>query len=186
MTRYFYDCEFLEDGRTIEMISIGIVADDGREYYSINQDAPWPRINRHDWLRTNVLPSLPRIHGDRRNHVSVRRNPMAIDFGDRRFKSHALIADEVRAFLLGGATPPELWAWYGAYDHVALCQLWGTMMDLPDGIPMYTRDLKQECDRLGNPPLPEQSKGVHNALADARHNRVRFDALTALAGGGAR
>ncbi len=33
MTRYFYDCEFLENGNTIELISIGIVADDGREYY---------------------------------------------------------------------------------------------------------------------------------------------------------
>jgi hypothetical protein len=24
----------------------------------------------------------------------------------------------------------ELWAWYGAYDHVALAQLWGSMVAL--------------------------------------------------------
>lgn len=29
--RYFLDCEFIEDGRTIDLISIGIVAEDGRE-----------------------------------------------------------------------------------------------------------------------------------------------------------
>jgi hypothetical protein len=27
--RYFYDTEFLEDGKTIELISIGIVCEDG-------------------------------------------------------------------------------------------------------------------------------------------------------------
>lgn len=30
--RYFYDTEFIEDGHTIELISIGVVAEDGREY----------------------------------------------------------------------------------------------------------------------------------------------------------
>src|SRR5205814_10714422 len=72
---------------------------------------------------------------------------------------------------------PELWGYYSAYDHVAFCQLFGTMMDLPKGFPMYTRDLKQWCDQLGNPRLPEQGKGEHNALADARHNRVMYEFL---------
>ncbi|MCW2560140.1 MAG: hypothetical protein JWP55_4104 [Mycobacterium sp.] len=31
MTIYCYDTEFLNDGRTIELISIGIVCEDGRE-----------------------------------------------------------------------------------------------------------------------------------------------------------
>jgi hypothetical protein len=28
--KYYYDTEFIEDGRTIDLISIGIVAEDGR------------------------------------------------------------------------------------------------------------------------------------------------------------
>ena len=36
---------------------------------------------------------------------------------------------------------------------------------------MWTNDLKQEAERLGNPQVPEQATGEHNALADARHNR---------------
>lgn len=36
--RYFYDTEFIEDGHTIELISIGVVAEDGREYYAVSTE----------------------------------------------------------------------------------------------------------------------------------------------------
>jgi len=178
--RIYYDTEFLEDGKTIELISIGMVAEDGREYYAVNRDMPHKRIARHEWLVDNVVPSLPRLHGDARLHYAGRRsNPLALDWQHPHLKRRARIADEVRAFIQ--ATPDvELWAWYGAYDHVVLCQLWGAMVDLPDGVPMYTHDLKQEADRLGNPPLPEQADGHHNALADARHVKVMAEALAGL------
>nr|WP_234899948.1 3'-5' exoribonuclease [Streptomyces filamentosus] len=74
-----------------------------------------------------------------------------------------------------------MWAWYGAYDHVVLAQLFGRMIDLPTGIPMWTNDIQQECQRLGNPQMPEQPAGIHNALADARHNLVRAQFLDTLA-----
>jgi hypothetical protein len=54
------------------------------------------------------------------------------------------------------------------------------MDDLPDGVPMWTGDLRQEAHRLGNPELPEQPSGVHNALQDARHNLVRARHLAAI------
>lgn len=44
--KFFYDTEFIEDGKTIDLISIGIVAEDGLEYYAVNLDAPWKRISR--------------------------------------------------------------------------------------------------------------------------------------------
>lgn len=168
--RYFYDTEFIEDGRTIDLISIGIVAEDGREFYAVNRDAPWRRIAENDWLMANVVPSLPQVEYD--------PNSWPIDSCSPLVWSQGRIARQVREFLLADGKP-ELWAWYAAYDHVALCQLFGRMIDLPDGLPMYTNDIKQECDRLGNPALPEQPDGVHNALADARHNKVRMDYLAA-------
>ena len=175
--RIYYDTEFLEDGRTIELISIGMVAEDGREYYAVNRDMPHKRIARHDWLMANVVPGLPRLHGDARMHAG-RRNPLALDWHHPDLKRRAQIADEVREFIQ--ATPDvELWAWYGAYDHVALCQLWGSMIDLPDGVPMYTHDLKQEHDRVGAPPMPQQAEGLHNALADARHVKVMAESISA-------
>ena len=56
------------------------------------------------------------------------------------------------------------------------------MIDLPEGVPMWTNDLKQECARLGDPRVPEQGPGEHNALADARHNRDIAEFLAARTG----
>lgn len=164
--RCYYDTEFLEDGRTIDLISIGMVREDGAELYYVNRDAPWGRIKKNEWLMANVVPSLPQPHGDWRNHMPKR---WLIDFHNPAVQSKKFIADAVRGFLTGDGREPELWAWYGAYDHVVLAQLWGRMIDLPPGVPMWTNDLRQERYRLGDPPVPEQPDGVHNALADARH-----------------
>jgi hypothetical protein len=167
--RIYYDTEFLEDGETIALISIGMVAEDGREYYGVNLNMPARRIRKHRWIMENVVPGLPQFHGDERNHHSPK---MLFNPYDPAVKPKSAIASDVAAFIR--ATPDvELWAWYAAYDHVALAQLFGRMIDLPTGIPMWTNDLQQEVHRLGNPELPEQPDGVHNALADARHNLVR-------------
>lgn len=185
--RVYYDTEFLEDGRTIELISIGMVAEDGREYYAVNSDTPWERIYNHVWLMQHVWPSLPlRDYDPSRfsptRFTNGRRDSSgrgAVDLTATEVKPRQVIANEVRDFMQ--ATPHvELWASYGAYDHVVLCQLWGRMIDLPEGVPMYTHDLQQEVDRLGGPPLPEQPDGLHNALADARHVRVMATHLAGL------
>ena len=55
--RYFYDTEFIEDGRTIELVSIGIVAEDGREYYAVSTAFDPSKANA--WVRENVLDKLP-------------------------------------------------------------------------------------------------------------------------------
>jgi hypothetical protein len=166
--KIYYDTEFLEDGRTIDLISIGMVAEDGREYYAANADMPVRRIRKSQWLMDNVVPSLPKGHGDVRNQMPARA---LFNYADPRVKHHGTIARDVAAFIQ--ATPDvELWAWYAAYDHVALAQLFGPMINLPDGIPMWTNDLRQEAHRLGITDLPHQADGVHNALADARHNLV--------------
>jgi hypothetical protein len=182
MTRIWYDTEFLEDGRTIDLISIGMVTEDDREYYAVSSDADWQRIKANDWLVRNVVPSLPvtgrtSLDAYLKTHPNSHPRPPIImvgpDLTDSRVKPRQVIANEVRDFIL--ATPdPSLWAWYAAYDHVALCQLWGTMMQLPEGVPMWTGDLKQEAERLGNPELPPMP-GVaeHDALSDAREARFR-------------
>lgn len=182
MTAIYYDCEFIEDGRTIDLISIGMVREDGAEYYAVSSEFNLKRLVKHDWLMANVWPSLPQIRGDRRMDIlatarprwlvsSARQTRRLFDYEHPAVKPRERIAEEVSAFILGQADP-QLWAWYGAYDHVALAQLFGQMIDLPMGVPMHTNDLKQECVRLGDPRVPEQASGQHNALADARHNKV--------------
>lgn len=189
--KIFYDTEFLEDGRTIDLISIGLVAEDGREYYAVSSDADWERIRTHDWLIRNVVPALP-VTGRNalETYLSVPSNsypkpPLSLlgpDLTDSRVKPRQVIANEVRDFILA-APDPQLWAWYAAYDHVVLCQLWGTMISLPAGVPMWTCDLKQEAERLGNPDLPAMPGATeHDALSDAREVKYRYEWLAVLDG----
>lgn len=179
--RYAYDTEFLEDGSTIELISIGIVAEDGREYYAVNADFRWDRIAkrrwypprrwdvREPWLLENVVSHLPKYHGDARLHLG-RPGPFGIvNWRDRQFKRRDVIAEQVCDFFLAGDGDPELWADYCAYDHVVLCQLWGRMIDLPRGMPFWTHDLRQAIEAQPDAQLPPEPKDAHNALADARH-----------------
>lgn len=185
--KHFYDTEFLETGASLDIISIGIVCEDGREYYAVNADAPWDRIAQHGWLMANVVPSLPRLGGEARqrwidSRAQQRSNPVYLDHSDRSVKPKPQIAHEVKRFLLSYGTP-ELHAWYGSFDHVCLAWLFGPMSDMPEGIPYWTYDLKQEATRLGltDDDLPQQTSGVHNALADARHNVVRARFLEQVA-----
>lgn len=167
--RVHYDTEFLERGHEygLELLSIGAVRVDGAEYYAVVSDADWDGVRDHEWLMANVVPSLPGFWLDGTWHL---------DHGHASVKTRETIAKELEVFLLE-LGKPELWAWYSSYDHVALCQLWGRMIGLPKGIPMWTNDLRQEQHRLGNPALPQQPAGEHHALMDARHNRVRHHAL---------
>jgi hypothetical protein len=169
-----YDLEFLEDGRTIELISIGMVCDDGREYYAVNSDMSVDRILNHQWLKANVWPHLPlRGYKPAPQINALQQSDGALDMTDTRVKPKWVIANEVRDFIQA-TDDLALWANYGAYDHVALAQLWGPMIALPDGVPMFTHDIQQERARLGIPwdALPKQESGEHNALADARHNQT--------------
>ena len=156
--RYWYDTEFIEDGVTIDLVSIGVIAEDGREYYA--QSGEFDASKANDWVRENVLAHLT---PERKLRYSIKRDLLAFCDPEKYGK-------------------PELWGYYSAYDHVVLCQLFGTMMDLPKGWPMYTRDIKQWCDMLSNPRLPEQGKNEHHALADAKWNRVAWEFLRDMEG----
>jgi hypothetical protein len=89
-------------------------------------------------------------------------------------KGRFVVRGEIAEFV---GENPEIWGYYCDYDWVAFCQLYGTMMDLPKGWPMYCLDIKQLCVSLGDPRLPEQGVAEHNALADARWNRTAWEFL---------
>ncbi len=154
--RYFFDCEFIEDGLTIELVSIGVVGEDGREFYAVSTE--FDPDKAIPWVRANVLSQLP--------------SP-----ADRRWMSRREIRDRLLEFLLDGPGQIELWAWVAAYDHVVLAQLWGGMRALPREIPRFTHELKQRWEDAGSPALPLQEDGSHDALADARHNLTRWRQL---------
>jgi hypothetical protein len=153
--KFFLDTEFIEDGQTIDLVSIGIVAEDGRTYYAINMECDHSRAN--DWVKENVLRNID-------------------DKTSWRYRQE--IKREVLAFI--GDDKPEFWGYYADYDWVVFCWLFGRMIDLPKHFPMYCRDLKQVLDERGNPRVPFKPDAEHNALSDAKWNKRVYEWLSGI------
>lgn len=243
MAKYFYDCEFLEGTQkkkfwwgntvpTIDLISIGIVSEDGREFYAINKDfnlkEAWNRFDlkkfedtfHHTkvyWIRENVLKPIFKELSEKEQfeswawggHFSYKELKRLLK---KYGKTNKQIAKDICSFIdaRGNKENPNDWfypsdgscypkevftknvefyGYYSAYDHVALCWLFGKMIDLPTGFPMYTIDLKQELDRIADleslctnisfkdclndiknhKEFPKQTND-HNSLSDAKFN----------------
>lgn len=155
--RFWYDTEFYEDGERIHLISFAIVAEDGSELYWENADFDWGIVPEDHWLQGNVRPHLDNfLFGVPKSEIT---------YQVKRFIQYKSLSNN------------ELWGYYADYDHVVLAQLFGRMVDMPEGIPWYTLDIKQEAHRLGNPELPKQTSTEHHALADARWNKEAWQFL---------
>lgn len=205
--KYFLDTEFIEGfhkpmfGKRrhfIDLISIGIVSEDNRALYFISSE-----YNYNDadpWVKENViLPAyINAVHGDNRNRYSSENFHRAYGISNKR------IAKEVMAFVnpcSGGKTlndeswnkhlnkfsvvasenrPIEFYGYYCDYDWVLFCSLFGRMIDLPKGFPMYCRDIKQMMDEKGvdsdHKDLPVQ-KNNHISLHDAAWNKEAYKYL---------
>lgn len=150
--RIFFDTEFYENGRTIQLISIALVREDGRRYAAETLTAE-DLCEQDPWLVKNVKPHLR---------------------GGDRIKAKETIANEILAF---AGENPEFWAYYADYDWVVLCQIYGRMIDLPEGWPMFCRDVRQLVDGRPDVVLPE-NKGAHDAMADALWCREAHRLLT--------
>jgi len=148
----WFDTEFIEDGKTIDLISIGLVREDDHYLYLENEYCDLSRAS--DWVRQNVLPHLSEGGIDR--------------------ASPAVMAEMIREF---AGPEPEFWAYFADYDWVALCQLYGTLMDLPKGWPKFCLDVQQLRFMKGNPDLPKQMGVEHNALDDARWTKRAWEFL---------
>lgn len=222
--KYFLDTEFIESfyqpkilgipfGKKrhfIDLISIGIVAEDGREYYAISNE-----FNSNDadqWVKDNVLYPLIYDSGIRAikngnkemydiliikdsNVESVKQLQKIIG------KSNFQISEEIISFIYPNASyddglnisdpkeeSPEFYAYYGDYDWVLFCSLFGRMIDLPKGFPKYCKDLQQTFDekkisikgRMKDQPGFPINEGLHNALDDAKWNFKLFKFLQTL------
>jgi hypothetical protein len=230
MAKYFIDAEFHEYSRqaklfgfpygrkrdTIELISIGITRDDGKAYYAICNEFDVNAAWDNDWLRENVLED---IHKDL--YYKQVTKTISNKFTKDRFtillerfgKSKEQIADEIAEFtgceyendqLVCKDPNIEFYGYYADYDWVVFCWLFGRMIDLPKGYPMYCKDLKQYLDDyvsklkmkyintnksmsfedklawVKQQSFYPKNKGEHNALADARFNKRLWRHLKSL------
>jgi len=212
-----YDLEFTADGKTIDLVSLGMVSGDGRKLYVVNRELDEKKLLEHGdgWMRKNVWPhlpltDLPEVRGELGQYpVKKCRCASAVEgqkyewtcrcMNGKLDRDHPdvrpigqirrLISDFIMESHPMGFTGEardrndvQMWAWYGAYDHVCMVQsLWGEMVKLPSHVPMLTHDLKSEHMRLGSPTVPAQKGTEHNALADAEGNLAKARFLWGLA-----
>lgn len=150
--KYFLDTEFIEAPGHLDLISIGIVAADGRELYLESSEVTWARAS--EWVQENVRPHL--IGGDA--------------LAERHFiaRSIANFVDPPSELTRFGDPNPEFWGYYSSWDWTALCWLMGGMLNTPRGWPMFCRDLRQALDERGLQHVKQPDDAVHNALSDAQ------------------
>jgi hypothetical protein len=208
---YYIDTEFVEGKQskslfginigytkpTIDLISIGIVADSGHEYYAISKDfnlsEAWNRVqvtsdkykNSSCWIRENVLypifEELSIIENDKRKRLNI--NPI-VGFTYKNMKyllnvygeSNDTIAKEIELFIADtNDYKPVFYGYYCAYDWVVFCQLFGIMLKLPTNFPYYCKDLKQIANTIweatGKDTRYTKNNNAHHALNDAKWNK---------------
>lgn len=169
--KYFLDTEFIEKPGSIQLISLGLICEDGREYKAISNQYHYSDASV--WVKKNVILPLylSTVHGDQRNHNEA----------GYFHRVYGKPPHQIRTELIEFCQGPDIqfYGYYADYDWVVFCWCFGTMMDLPKGFPMYCRDLKQMMDEnnLGKEwkdrycPEPENA---HDALADAIWNRKLY------------
>lgn len=155
--KYFLDTEFIEGFKKpifgkrrhfIDLISIGIVCEDGRKFSAISSE--YNAADANQWVCQNVIAPLytSTVNGD------ARRNVNAYNFNKHYGMKNTEILSGLLEFLgcwrdqhfWRAPEGIEIYGYYADYDWVLFCSLFGRMIDLPKGFPMYCRDLKQIFD----------------------------------------
>lgn len=153
--KFFLDTEFWDDGSRVWPISIGIVSEDGREYYAECNEGTG-EARKADWIKDHVTPHL---------------------FPPGIAKLNAEIASEIKEFI--GGEPAEFWAYWASYDWVVLCQIHGGLMNLPRNVSPWVRDLAwldPTLERIR--ALKIHNPKPHHALYDARELRAQYQAIS--------
>lgn len=188
--KYFLDTEFIETPNTITLISIGIVSDYGDVFYAESANFDIRQCN--EWVLKNVIPNLKwrhehELYTTNNNKVYKAKgfnNCMThmIDTGivTECFGENSFIGGCVRRFVeeTCNSEKIEFYGYYADYDWVVFCRLFGKMIDLPDGFPMYCKNIKQMMDEKGNPQKPNQCGSEHNALEDAIYHKRLYKWIT--------
>ena len=197
---FFLDTEFYEAPGVLDLISIGIVDDEGAEFYAVSNEFYRDRAWLDSWVRENVLrpifedmleelrkdPDLISLfpidpYGTGQEFNVTNFNYLIEYFGQSRQD----IAADVRRFCLDdsrGNDPISFYGYYANYDWVLFCWLFGRMVDLPKRFPMFCMDLKQMMVDRGlssewkDEFVPDPA-GEHNALKDAAWNKKLFDTI---------
>ena len=138
----FFDTEFTGLYKDNTLISIGLISEDGKEFYAEINDLDVNHIS--DWVKENVLnntisygdKSIEDLVSNKNNYFSVSsnseelKNKLSKWFS--QFKDVQLVSDVCH------------------YDMVLLINIFGTAFDLPDNVSPVCYDINQDIARFLN------------------------------------
>lgn len=163
--RIYLDTEFTGLQLPTSLISIGIVDDDGREFYAELTDYNRDQIN--PWLQANVIDNLLGLEPLGKPNASLAL-PAGFYCGNRQ-----RISADLRTWL-ALYDSVEVWSDCLAYDWVLFCDLFGGALNLPSNIYYIPFDLSTAFRIRGIDPdvsreaFSEMHSHKHNAIDDAR------------------
>lgn len=150
--KYWIDTEFIAKPFKLDLISIGVVAEDGREFYAESNEVDW--VKARPWTLENVRPQL-----------------------DGKGISCEQIGYDLYAFT-DHDERPTFWGYFPAFDWLAMVGLFGALEELPFHWPQLCLDIKQWAIELGDPQLPLQEGARHHL--DARWTKEAWMFLAGL------
>ena len=171
--KYFLDTEFIEKPNIIQLISVGIKCEDGRKYFALSSEYNY--ADADNWVKENVLMQLYNQYVVSAKRLTYNLSNFHKHYGKKIKEIRQEILDFVGypEYIHG---KPEFYGYFADYDWVVFCWIFGKMVDLPVGFPMYCKDLKQLLDESGKEKLPDP-KGEHSAIVDAEWNEKLYNYL---------
>lgn len=149
----FFDLEFTGLRKDTTLISIGIVAEDGKKFYAELFD--YDRDQCDDWIKENVINNLkfknPKEHEQNYYVVSrYKNNPIPSDL----YKGYSVelqgnkkeVAQELSRWI-SQFDSVQFVSDVCHYDMVLLIDLFGTAFDLPDNVSPVCHDINADIAR---------------------------------------
>jgi hypothetical protein len=180
--KFFLATTFIQGASELDLVSLGIRAEDGREFYRQNQECCFKEADA--WVTENILSNL--THLDWFYDRGARAYKLAYSAVSPRARfpwaTRREILQDLQRFIGDG---PEFWSYRGSYDWVLLCLLFGSYASFPLRWPRYCFHLEQRRQEMGAPSLPEQPDGGarHHALDRARWTHQAWSLLDGYAKG---
>jgi len=170
----FLDMEFTGLHKLTTPISLGIVTEDGKEYYAEFDDYDEHQVD--DFVQKNVVSKLMLDGYDFEQHYDPKAETVFVKGGTELIKN--TLTEWLEQYKEDGI---EMWGDCLAYDWVLFTNIFGTAFDIPKHIYYLPMDICTALKLCGEDPdvdrekfaysgeeLEKSEADKHNSLADAR------------------
>jgi hypothetical protein len=194
--KIFFDTEFTGLQLRTDLISIGIIADNGAKFYAELNDYDKTKID--EWLQTNVIDNLlfsappedeDEYYSMSRLKFAVNNTPIRDNCSIEMRGSMATVGDELKVWLSQFKEKIDVWSDVLAWDWVLFCELLGGGLAVGQYVNYIPFDIATLMVNKGVDPdinreklaKFDESKAVkHNAMHDAIIIRDCYNELMKL------